>query len=83
MTMLRASMAVLTAVVLARATLDSQQPARPMSPQGSTQTQVLGKWTKGELRLHARQRCGAHPDEGRDPAVCGRTTHLGLPRYDQ
>jgi Protein of unknown function (DUF2911) len=48
MNMLRVSMAALTAVVLAGATLDSQQPARPMIPQGSTQTQVLGKWTKGE-----------------------------------
>ena len=34
MNMLRASMAALTAVVLAGATLDSQQPARPMSPAG-------------------------------------------------
>jgi hypothetical protein len=25
-----------------------QQPARPMSPEGSAQVQVLGKWTKGE-----------------------------------
>jgi hypothetical protein len=25
-----------------------QQPARPMSPEGSTQAQVLGKWTKPE-----------------------------------
>ena len=31
------------AVVIAQ-----QQPARPMSPEGSTQAQVLGKWTKGE-----------------------------------
>ena len=35
-------------MVLVAATPDAQQPARPMSPQGSTQTQVLGKWTKGE-----------------------------------
>ena len=48
MNFLRTSMAALTAVVLAGATLDAQQPTRPMSPQGSTQTQVLGKWTKGE-----------------------------------
>ena len=28
--------------------LEAQQTARPMSPEGSAQTQVLGKWTKGE-----------------------------------
>ena len=28
--------------------LEAQQTARPMSPEGSTQAQVLGKWTKGE-----------------------------------
>jgi len=25
-----------------------QPPAKPMSPEGSAQTQVLGKWSKGE-----------------------------------
>ncbi len=25
-----------------------QQPARPMSPEGSAHAQVLGKWSKGE-----------------------------------
>src|SRR5262245_51655835 len=28
--------------------LEAQQAARPMSPEGSAQAQVLGKWTKGE-----------------------------------
>jgi hypothetical protein len=28
--------------------LAQQPPARPMSPEGSAQTQVLGKWSKGE-----------------------------------
>src|SRR5688500_5158945 len=36
------------AVTMAGAALTAQQPARPMSPEGSTQAQVLGKWTKGE-----------------------------------
>lgn len=42
--------AALAAVVLAvtGTALLAQQAARPMSPEGSAQTQVLGKWTKGE-----------------------------------
>lgn len=42
---------VLAAAALALATgaaALAQQPTRPMSPEGSTQAQVLGKWTKGE-----------------------------------
>ena len=70
--MLRASMAALTAVVLAGATLDSQQPARPMSPQGSTQTQVLGKWTKGERPSFALGRETAN-DSGRIALMWGKT----------
>jgi hypothetical protein len=35
--------------VLAIASIAAQQPpARPMSPDGSAQAQVLGKWVKGE-----------------------------------
>lgn len=37
-------MSAMTASVVAQ----SPSPARPMSPDGSAQTQVLGKWTKGE-----------------------------------
>jgi DUF2911 family protein len=33
---------------LSGSALMAQQTARPMSPEGSTQAQVLGKWTKGE-----------------------------------
>jgi DUF2911 family protein len=42
--------AAFAAVVLAvtGTALLAQQAARPMSPEGSAQTQVLGKWTKGE-----------------------------------
>ena len=38
-----AALIVTAAVVVAQ-----QPPARPMSPEGSAQTQVLGKWSKGE-----------------------------------
>jgi hypothetical protein len=38
----------MTAVVAVAGAIQAQQPARPMSPEGSTQVQVLGKWTKGE-----------------------------------
>ena len=38
-----AALMVTAAVVVAQ-----QPPARPMSPEGSAQTQVLGKWSKGE-----------------------------------
>jgi len=34
--------------IAASTLLHAQQPARPMSPEGSTQAQVLGKWTKGQ-----------------------------------
>jgi len=46
--MVRRVAAGLTAFTVASAVLGAQQPARPMSPEGSTQVQVLGKWTKGE-----------------------------------
>ena len=36
------------AFVLVYAVLNAQQTARPLSPEGSTQAQVLGTWTKGE-----------------------------------
>jgi hypothetical protein len=39
------------------AVLGAQQPpARPMSPEGSAQTQVLGKWSKGERQSFAAGR---------------------------
>ncbi len=38
-----------TIALLAAASIQAQQqPARPMSPEGSAQAQVLGKWSKGE-----------------------------------
>jgi hypothetical protein len=46
--MVRTVVAGLTAFGLAGAALTAQQAARPMSPEGSAQTQVLGKWSKGE-----------------------------------
>ena len=48
MQMARKVIAGLVALGFAGAWLSAQQPARPMSPEGSTQTQVLGAWTKGE-----------------------------------
>jgi hypothetical protein len=36
------------ATVMLSAALGAQTPQRPMSPEGSAQTQVLGKWVKGE-----------------------------------
>jgi Protein of unknown function (DUF2911) len=36
------------ALAIAVAAAAQQQPSRPMSPDGSAQAQVLGKWTKGE-----------------------------------
>jgi len=36
------------AFAVAGTMLNAQQPARPMSPEGATQAQVLGKWSKGE-----------------------------------
>ncbi len=46
--MTRSVMARVTAVVVAGTALGAQQQGRPMSPEGSTQAQVLGKWSKGE-----------------------------------
>ena len=45
LTVLAASVAV---SAMFAAGLTAQQPTRPMSPDGSTQAQVLGKWSKGE-----------------------------------
>ena len=36
------------ALVAGTAVLSGQQTQRPMSPEGSAHTQVLGKWTKGD-----------------------------------
>lgn len=38
----------IAAFAVASTMLGAQQPARPMSPEGSTHAQVLGKWTKGQ-----------------------------------
>jgi DUF2911 family protein len=46
--MVRRVVAGMTAFTITAVVLSAQQPARPMSPEGSTQVQVLGKWTKGE-----------------------------------
>ena len=47
--MLRRFVSGLIVLAVTVAVVDGQQPpARPMSPEGSTQAQVLGKWTKGE-----------------------------------
>jgi Protein of unknown function (DUF2911) len=40
--------AAVSTFLLASALLGAQQASRPMSPDGSAQAQVLGKWTKGE-----------------------------------
>jgi Protein of unknown function (DUF2911) len=45
---MRRVLAGITAVLLTGALAGAQQGGRPMSPDGSAQTQVLGKWTKGE-----------------------------------
>lgn len=42
------SVAGVTAFMMTGAFLSAQQTGRPMSPDASTQAQVLGKWTKGE-----------------------------------
>jgi hypothetical protein len=52
----RKVIAGLVALGLAGAVVFAQQPARPMSPEGSAQTQVLGKWTKGERPTFAMGR---------------------------
>src|SRR6476659_721486 len=54
--MARKVIAGLVALGLAGAVVFAQQPARPMSPEGSVQTQVLGKWTKGERPTFAMGR---------------------------
>jgi len=59
--MMRTVVSLGLALVLAAAVAIAQQPARPMSPEGSAQTQVLGKWTKGE----------------RPSFAAGRETYLG------
>jgi hypothetical protein len=47
--MIRRSLAAAVVVVAAMsAALAAQTPQRPMSPEGSAQTQVLGTWVKGE-----------------------------------
>jgi hypothetical protein len=49
--MVRSVVPAIVGVILSAAVLSAQQPQtppRPMSPEGSAQTQVLGKWTKGE-----------------------------------
>lgn len=46
--MVRRAIAGMTAVIVTGAALSAQPPSRPMSPDASTQAQVLGKWTKGE-----------------------------------
>ena len=51
----------ITLTLAAAVPLAQQPPARPMSPEGSAQTQVLGKWTKGE----------------RPSFAAGRETYLG------
>lgn len=45
----RTTVSAALGVIAASAIVIAQQaPARPMSPEGSTQVQVLGKWSKGE-----------------------------------
>jgi len=51
----------ITLTLAAAVPLAQQPPARLMSPEGSAQTQVLGKWTKGE----------------RPSFAAGRETYLG------
>jgi hypothetical protein len=46
--MLRNAIVGVIVITITGAVLTAQQPVRPMSPDGSTQVQVLGKWTKGE-----------------------------------
>ena len=45
---MRRTVAAAFVVTASLAALAQQPPARPMSPEGSAQTQVLGKWSKGE-----------------------------------
>src|SRR5262245_38476056 len=46
--MIRRSAAGIVAVAMMTTAIVAQTPQRPMSPEGSAQTQVLGKWVKGE-----------------------------------
>ena len=46
--MVRSVATAATILAFTAIALEAQQTARPMSPEGSTQAQVLGKWTKGE-----------------------------------
>jgi Protein of unknown function (DUF2911) len=45
---MRHRIAAVSTFLFASALLGAQQANRPMSPDGSAQAQVLGKWTKGE-----------------------------------
>ena len=54
---MRSVVSFVVASTLAAAVLVAQQPpARSMSPEGSAQTQVLGKWSKGERPTFAAGR---------------------------
>jgi hypothetical protein len=46
--MTRTLLAGFVVILATGAVIFAQQPARPMSPDGTAQAQVLGKWTKGE-----------------------------------
>jgi hypothetical protein len=46
--MIRRAAAGALALIATGAVLGAQQGGRPLSPDGTAQTQVLGKWTKGE-----------------------------------
>jgi hypothetical protein len=46
--MIRKTIAVAVTVVAAGTLVVAQQGGRPMSPEGTAQTQVLGTWSKGE-----------------------------------
>src|SRR4051812_18976184 len=46
--MFRTISATIVSLTLAGIALHAQQAARPMSPDGSAQAQVLGKWSKGQ-----------------------------------
>jgi Protein of unknown function (DUF2911) len=45
---MRRTVAAVFVAAASVAAFAQQPPARPMSPEGSAQTQVLGKWSKGE-----------------------------------
>jgi Protein of unknown function (DUF2911) len=54
--MVRTAAAGLAVAGLMGVSLAAQQAARPMSPEGSAQAQVLGKWSKGERPTFAMGR---------------------------